>query len=77
MGDRRPERALALGALDVDVDPLVVARDLGELVDVLLGHLDPIARADRLADQLAELVDAAIVSGAIGGAYRPSLVRSW
>ena len=57
MGDGGPERALALGPLDVDVDPLVVARDLGELVDVRLGHLDPVAGADRLADQLAELVD--------------------
>ena len=34
------ERALALGALDVDVDPLVVAGQLGELVDHVLRHLD-------------------------------------
>ena len=34
--------------VDVDVDPLVVAGDLGELVDVL-GHLAPVAGTDGLA----------------------------
>src|SRR3954452_13133800 len=37
MSHRPPERALLLGALDVHVDPLVVARDLGVVVDLLLG----------------------------------------
>jgi hypothetical protein len=36
VGDRPAERALLAGPLDVDVDPLVVAGRLGELVDLLL-----------------------------------------
>jgi hypothetical protein len=39
------------------VDPLVVARQLGERVDLLLRDLDPVGRPDRLADQLAQPVD--------------------
>ena len=57
MRDRRAERALGLRALDVDVDPLVVAGQLGEPVDVLLGDLAPVARADGLADQGLKLLD--------------------
>ena len=38
VGDRPPERAGG-GALHVDVDPLVVAGQLCELVHLLLGHL--------------------------------------
>src|SRR5262249_48232254 len=34
VGDRRAEGALCLGPLDVDVDPLIVAGELGEGVDV-------------------------------------------
>jgi len=34
--------ALLGGALGVDVDPLVVAGDVGELVDVLLRDLEPL-----------------------------------
>ena len=49
VGDRRPEGALGLRPLDVDVDPLVVAGELGEGVDVLLGDGAPLARADRPA----------------------------
>src|SRR5262249_833891 len=45
-------RALALGALDVDVDPLVVARQLGEAVDHALRHLEWIA---PLAEGVADL----------------------
>ncbi|QYU70078.1 hypothetical protein J4558_08155 [Leptolyngbya sp. 15MV] len=39
-----------LGHFLVDVDELVVARRLGELVNPLLAHLDPFAGADVLAD---------------------------
>jgi hypothetical protein len=33
MGDRGAERALALGALDIDMDPLPIARACGERID--------------------------------------------
>ena len=56
MGDGPPERA-GLGPLDVDVDPLVVAGGIGEQVDLLLGHLAPLAVAEVLADMLLEPVD--------------------
>ena len=36
MGDRATEGAFLLAALDVDVNPLVVAGQVGELVDHLL-----------------------------------------
>src|SRR3954453_23932998 len=49
--DRGPERALRLGALHVDVNPLVVPGELGEGVDQLLGDLAPLAGAEGLADQ--------------------------
>src|SRR6201999_3506639 len=44
VSDRRPERALLLGPLDVDVDPLIVAGELGEGVDIGLGDRAPLAR---------------------------------
>src|SRR5437764_11275328 len=53
--DRRAERALRRSALDVDVDPLVIAAQFGELVDHLLGDLAPPARSD---DLILERVDA-------------------
>src|SRR5215217_4639540 len=54
--DRRAEGAVGLGTLDIDVDPLVVAGELGELVDVRLGDLAPLARADHLPDEPADLI---------------------
>jgi hypothetical protein len=36
MGDGLAARHVLLGALDVDVDPLVITRRLGELVDPVL-----------------------------------------
>ena len=50
MGDRPAERALLLGTLGIDVDPLEVAGRLGELVDPLLGDLHPVAVAEVFAD---------------------------
>ena len=41
----------------IDVDPLVVAARLGELVDALLGDLEPVARRDLAADPVRELVE--------------------
>ena len=57
MGDRGAEGALGLGPLDVDVDPLVVAGELGEGVDVGLGDGAPLARADLLTDQRLHSLD--------------------
>jgi hypothetical protein len=52
VGDRAAERALAPCALDVDVDPLVVARERGEAVDHVLRHEDGIAPGTELAGDL-------------------------
>ena len=43
MSDGSAERTLALAAFDVDVDPLVVAGQVGEGVDHFLGDLDLVA----------------------------------
>ena len=69
VGDRAAERALGLRALDVHVDPLVVAGDLGEAVDHLLVDRAPVAGADRLPDQVLEFLDA--VDG--GGCHAASV----
>jgi hypothetical protein len=55
VGDRAAEGALRLRALDVHVDPLVVAGGVGELVDVLLGDLVPVAAAELAADESGDL----------------------
>lgn len=57
MGDRGAKGALGLGALDVNVDPLVVAGEVGKGVDVLLGDRAPLARADLLPDQSPHALD--------------------
>src|SRR5436190_5299874 len=54
--DRRAERT-GLRALDVDVNPLVVVGGVGEELDPLLRHGDPVADADVLADELLQLGD--------------------
>src|SRR5512146_1750320 len=63
VGDRRAEGALVLGLLDVDVDPLVVPRELGEGVDVVLGDRTPIARADLLPEQRLHPLDSLHLDG--------------
>src|SRR4030095_6356421 len=56
--DRGLERTLALRALDVDVNPLVVAGELGELVDHLLRHRDLGSPwTELVADVLAQTFD--------------------
>src|SRR5687767_5649441 len=50
--DGTAERALAPRPLDVDVDPLVVARELREAVDHVLRHLDRLAPRPELAGDL-------------------------
>src|ERR1700687_3918600 len=49
MRDRLAARHLALGALDIDMDPLMVAGRVGEFVDLLLGDGVPVADPDLLA----------------------------
>src|SRR3981189_1699881 len=49
MRDCLAARHLALGALDIGVDPLMVAGRVGEFVDLLLGDRVPIADPDLLA----------------------------
>src|SRR5258707_13320511 len=49
MRDRLAARHLALGALDIDMDPLVVAGCVSEFVDLLLGDRVPLADANLLA----------------------------
>src|SRR5713101_3908836 len=49
MRDRLAARHLAPGALDIDMDPLMVAGRIGEFVDLLLGHRIPVADPDLLA----------------------------
>ena len=92
MRDRPSERAVGLRPLNVDVDPLVIAGYLGELVDELLGHLAPVAGADRLAYELSQLVDSVNGGGHEAAAYsryqgfersaeasarRPSFITGW
>jgi len=52
VGDGLAARHLPLRALHVHVDPLMVARGVGELVDHGLVHRDPVAGAEGLADVL-------------------------
>ena len=73
MGDRPAERA-GLGPLGVDVDPLVVAGGVGEQVHPLLGDLDPVAVAEVLAHERAQLLDA--VDGPHGHQRSPSSMRA-
>ena len=56
VGDRLAARHLALGALGIDMDPLVVAGGLGELVDPRLRDVDPVADADFLTHHLLHVV---------------------
>jgi hypothetical protein len=56
VGDGLAAGKLALCALDVHVDPLVVAGGLGEFVDHLLSHGQPLRRAELLADVLEDVL---------------------
>src|SRR6516164_2959493 len=56
--DGRPEGRLAGGAVDVRVDPLVIASDVREGVDLLLRDRVPVADRDLLAHEPAERLDA-------------------
>src|SRR6266404_10007740 len=55
MGDRLAARHLTRGALDIDMDPLMVAGRIGEFVDDRLIDGEPVADADLLADIMSEI----------------------
>ena len=63
MRDRAAEPRFTRRALAVDVDPLMVAGGVGELVDSVLGDLEPVAGRDLAADPAREFVD---VNGLLG-----------
>jgi hypothetical protein len=54
-GDRLAARHLALGALDIDMNPLMIAGRIGEFVDDRLINGKPVADPDLLADILSEV----------------------
>src|ERR1700737_915116 len=56
MRDRCAVRALGLGLLDVDVDPLMVHRHVGEGVDAALVDVHPPADSEFLADRRHRVV---------------------
>ena len=56
MGDGGAERR-GLRPLGVDVDELVVVGDVGELVDLALGDLEPLAGALVVADVGLEVLE--------------------
>ena len=58
VSDGRAERRFAASALDIDVDPLVVAGEVGEAIDHFLGDLYPVADSDFLAGEGAQFVQA-------------------
>jgi hypothetical protein len=45
VSDRLAERAFPPGALDVHVNPLLVAGAGGKVIDAILPHLDPAGRS--------------------------------
>ena len=57
MRDGLAVRALALGSLNVDVDPLIVTGEPGEVVDHLLADLAPLGRSELSSDQIFEPLD--------------------
>ena len=54
--DGAAERRLAAGAIGVDVNPLAVAGDVGELGNLVLRHLSP-RRHHLLADEGHQTMD--------------------
>ena len=63
MGDRAAD--LARGALDIDMDPLMVASGVGELVHPVLGDLQPVGDAHLLADVVRQILK----FGAVAASY--------
>src|SRR5262249_60659828 len=49
---RPADGALSAGALDIDVDPLVIARACREAIDPVLVDRDPVGGSELAADEL-------------------------
>src|SRR5215471_6342716 len=60
--DRGSVRRFGLGPLDIDVNPLVVARGVGEKIDALVRDFEPIAHGDLLPRQRMQLFQTAYLS---------------
>src|SRR3954452_3194373 len=54
VSDGRFERRFTAGAVNVHVDPLMVERGVGKLLDALLRDFEPIGNSDFLTDQVFE-----------------------
>ena len=63
MRDGRTKRAFALRPLYIDVNPLMIACTVGELIDALLVNGEPVRDSQFLSHKLLERVD--IVSLAV------------
>ena len=61
MGDGVAERALLARTLDVDVDPLAIARAIGEVVDQGLVEHHRLGSAEVMADMLQQVGDVVIL----------------
>src|SRR5215208_1451913 len=57
MGDCGSGRQFAHCSFDIDMDPLIVAGCLSELLDPLLSDLDPVAHPDLCLDGCFDLVE--------------------
>ncbi len=57
MGDGAAPRRFPSRALEIDVDPLVIARGVGERVDPLLRDLEPVTYVDFLADPALQILE--------------------
>ena len=75
MGDRPTERSV-LRPLGIDVDELMVLGDVGELVDPVLGHLEPLADALVRADVGLEQLERSLSSLAHDADLRSASVCS-
>ena len=63
MGDRRTERALALGPLNIHMDPLEILGASGELIDPVLVDGQPFRNAEVAPDELVDRAQAITVDG--------------
>src|SRR6266446_10883957 len=57
MRDGRTKRAFALRSLYIDVNPLMIARTVGELIDALLVNSEPVGDSQLLPYELLERAD--------------------
>jgi hypothetical protein len=63
--DRGLERRFPGRARGVDVNPLMIAGGVGELLDAILRDRKPVADGDLLADAIAERVNVDVDQGCL------------